>query len=1070
MQPLGSSGNNNQLGKCSETSSKCVIWDGPDINCLGVNLCKGQSIEVVVYHTAKTLCDLLDMLNINMIDLECLTPPAGGTAPQNIQELTQVIITKLCEIDQEVNILQNTGSIPTYVDLPDCDAIIANCPATDANGDPITLSYTDSNGNVVTKLLLISADGQTSPAVEYFATLICDLLCRMTTAESEIADLRADVDNLMNQAAGALPSVVVPDCVNNNTAPQPMVDPNDPTVGAIPDMAILLCDIKDALVNGNPLSTLTSYNINSNVDCNTTIDTATPLGLYPAMSPPPATLGDLGAIANASTVQEVLTNMWVAICDLRNFANIVKTTCCPSLCAAVEWDVAAGLPPSSGGSRDTLWVILSGGFIDWYGANVSANSSVPTPPGFGAGPLTTYDGNLPYTITLKDASGNTSTFTDTPVSDLFTPGNYKELTNLLVPSGSNPALNPLDNWDLNISGYIVAPDYSICNYSLDLVIPAICDIQPLSSLSTVAVGFDGVTLSYTPPPPPWPSGGTIPEYFEIAVYDSTTPISGTPLIVGTVDYANYPSSYLYIYSSTDNVLPFGDCSGGCPNFFETDVILPNSSYYIAIRILYNCGASSWTTTAPFTTYIPIEITLEASASDACVLDGDLTLIPQSTVPSGDVSPNFGDTIQFIPNQTTTLTVFAKEGTEFGFTLNTPYITDVPVTTTPCDIIAGTRCWGPPSLYKYQSGGTSGLYFTDLQKSYTDTGCYDYVNCQISGDSTYLGYTGPTSVDNIVNGGGPATQPGNASTILDNTPTPVPSPTYYPLVIPTGYDPNVDPNPIQISINPLLHKLNNAASPNLKVIIKDTGGYLATDGLIYFPAPSIHNSTIPVIVPTGVPITLTYNTKTLAWGVGNYLTAQSRPTSYTSNFTEISPLTPASGPVGVPVFLKIIIQKWNGTNYITPANSVYYVTADWLNAPLPNIGTTGFTMTGIGLQLRDKITIEWSSGVENNNQNPDYMTISGGPGSASPTYGKVTITQDPYPGVLGPLVACDTKTHPAYDLCTLPIPNFGAGCYLWGNTTYYPAAASNSSTNKIIEFVVTGDATIEWEISGLPLSC
>ena len=62
MQPV--TGNNSSgVNKCKETSSKCVVWDGPDINCLGVTLCKGQSIEVIVYNTAKQLCDLLNMLN-----------------------------------------------------------------------------------------------------------------------------------------------------------------------------------------------------------------------------------------------------------------------------------------------------------------------------------------------------------------------------------------------------------------------------------------------------------------------------------------------------------------------------------------------------------------------------------------------------------------------------------------------------------------------------------------------------------------------------------------------------------------------------------------------------------------------------------------------------------------------------------------------------------------------------------------------------------------------------------------------------------------------------------------------
>ena len=1066
MQPLGSSGNNNQLGKCSETSSKCVIWDGPDINCLGVNLCAGQSIEVVVYHTAKTLCDLLDMLNINKnFDLACLTPPTGGTAPENIKQLTQIIVDKLCELNQDVIDLQNTGSVPTYVDLPDCDAIIANCPAKDANGDPITLTYTDNNGNEVTKLLLISADGQTSPAVQYFATLICELFCRMTTAESEIADLRDDVDNLINQAAGALPSVVVPDCVNNNTAPQPMVDPNDPMSGAIPDMAILLCDIKDKLVGLDPLSTLTNYNINSNVACNTTIDTAAPLGAYPLMSPPPGDLGDLGAIANASTVQEVLTNMWVAICDLRNFANIVKTTCCPTLCADVVWDIAASLPQGFPGDRDRLRVILSGYFIDFYGATISASSSIPTPPGFGAGPLTTYNGSVAYTITVSDQSNTTATFNNTPVSDLFTPGNFIDLTGLITTYG----LNGLDNWTVTFDSYIQAPDYSICNANLTLEIPAICDNQSLDSVGVIQVGYDGVTLQYVlPTTPGWPTSGTTPESFEITIYDPAFPL--IPLETGTIPFYNYPNEYIYIYSDADHILPNpGDCIGGCANFYQTDVIEPNKFYFVTVSISYNCGVSIPTSSPTFKTFVPIEITLNTSGADLCVIQGDLTLVPEAGVPSADLSANFNYPIAFIPDQPVTTIVYAKAGTKFGFVLNTPYIVDTPVGVTPCNTLGGTRCWGPPSLYKYYSGNAAASAFRDTISDYPLAGCYDYIDCQLSVDGT-LGYAGATSVKNAYNTGTNLEQPGNAVAIFDNSPTAI---GYDDLQIPLTY---ALPQPIVFAITPTLHSTNSNAKPTLKIIIDDSQSWLTEQSLMY-------------LQPTGQAAkTISYNADTASWfGAAGYTPVA---TSYTS-----SPQGWTTLPEGIPIFIQIEVYKWLGNgSWSSNPKATYYVTSDWLNANLPNITTTGFPMNTSLINLRDKVRIFWTTGCANHNVTSPYTTTVPF-GDTVLSYGKLEISQDPYSALsptIGPFSACDVKKNFSYNsvtggfaikdsACSTIDPAY-TGCFLWGDTGNYPQKEVNVGgcpttilslgTNAAIEFIMTHDTTIKWTITDdtVPPTC
>lgn len=1052
MQPV--SGNNaSGVNKCKETSSKCVVWDGPDIDCLGITLCKGQSIEVIVYNTAKQLCDLLDMLNVSTIDLACLTPPPGTQLPENIIQLSELIITKLCELNEIIIDLQNTGTTPIQVRLPDCDEIIAGCPAN------VTTWYTDANGNTVTQLLLIGADGQTSPAVEYLAELICDLLCRMSTAETDITDLRTDVDNLMNLAAGALPSVFMPACIDGTAGDKQIVDPNNSTSGALPDMATLLCDIKEELVNGNNVNTLTSYALDPNVavDCNTTIAAAIPLGVYPLMSPPPLDLGDLGAISNPQTLQEVITNLWVAVCDLRNFAAIVKANCCPPYCNSVVWEMAAGTIDIG---RDTVRIYLNGTLTDYFGNITAVASTVPSPGFDPTGPPSFYGGNYQYTVTISDQSGNSVTITDTPIEDLFTPGNFIDIPNL-NSTGTPNFINSLDNYDVTLTAYILAPDFSVCNQTLTETILSVCDNQPFASLTDLFVGFDGVTIGYALPGGTWPAGGTIPETIEIEIIDIT---AGNVLVdSGSIDYANYTGSEIYIYSDSDNVLPSGSCLGGCLNFFQTDNIQPNTTYQIRMRILYNCGASAWTVSPSFTTFIPIEITLKGSVADVCVLGGSLQLIADAA-PPGDISTNFETTINFKPAADTVVTVYAKAGTQFGYVLYTPYIVDTAQSIQACPAQVGTRCWGPPSLYTYQSGGLNGVQFTTAITQYVASGCYDYINCQFVGDFTTLSYTPPVGgVSNIDNVGAPANKPGNSSQNLDNSPTAVPP--YSPLIIPALFNPNINPVPIQITINPVLHPMNGGAVPKLFLtVIDDTAGYFTDQGLIYFPAPSGTN--VPVIVPTS-PITVFYNNRTKTWLTPAYVGILPA-TSWTSVYTTNNP-TPPLEPVGVPAFMRISIYRWNGANYNLIPDGVYYVTSDWLNAnTLTNIGTTGFEMTNTGLQLRDKVQIEWTGGVQNNNANANYPRLGAIPGPATKMYGKVTIEQDPYSGLISPFVACGNRGgafNTDYTQATSSVSAIGAGCLLYGDTTSAVTnfALSAGTTNSKIEFVITGDTNITWDI-------
>lgn len=79
---------------CSNISSNCVVWQGPDIEC--INLCKGDSVTEVVYKLALELCSLMNTFDLKNYDLKCFS--VGICQPQTFQEFINILISKICAL------------------------------------------------------------------------------------------------------------------------------------------------------------------------------------------------------------------------------------------------------------------------------------------------------------------------------------------------------------------------------------------------------------------------------------------------------------------------------------------------------------------------------------------------------------------------------------------------------------------------------------------------------------------------------------------------------------------------------------------------------------------------------------------------------------------------------------------------------------------------------------------------------------------------------------------------------------------------------------------------------------
>ena len=124
MKPL-----NYDNSPCSPTSSNCVIWQGPDLDC--IKLCKGDTISDVIANLATELCNVMDQLSITNYDLSCFN--LVGCKPETYQELLQFLIEQIC---------LSQGLSTTGTDVKTDDVLITVAPCFIVNGITV-MSLTD---------------------------------------------------------------------------------------------------------------------------------------------------------------------------------------------------------------------------------------------------------------------------------------------------------------------------------------------------------------------------------------------------------------------------------------------------------------------------------------------------------------------------------------------------------------------------------------------------------------------------------------------------------------------------------------------------------------------------------------------------------------------------------------------------------------------------------------------------------------------------------------------------------------------------------------------------------------
>ena len=283
---------------CVTTSSNCVIWQGPDLNC--INLCTGDTVSDVIAKLALELCDIMDQISIDGFNVSCL---GAVPTPINFHALVQLLITRICALEAGSN--GGGGGIITG-GCPDCMVALPTC-----------LQYTNpATQSLVTQLNL-------NDYAALVATRLCNTIADIEELQATVLQNSTDITNLNIRVTSlesnastsqTLPNVNI-SCITGVTS--------TPLSTAVVNIANEVCALEQTL--GSTTDIL-----------NAALKQCTGLDSSPALSQPGVMSSLPGWVSAANTISETITNLWLTVCDMRGAIRDIQTNCCGSLCSSIS--------------------------------------------------------------------------------------------------------------------------------------------------------------------------------------------------------------------------------------------------------------------------------------------------------------------------------------------------------------------------------------------------------------------------------------------------------------------------------------------------------------------------------------------------------------------------------------------------------------------------------------------------------------------------------------------------------------------------------------------------------------
>lgn len=343
---------------CAPLSSNCVIWQGPDIEC--IKLCKGDTVSDVVYKLALELCEIMDTLNITNYDLTCLN--LGSCEPKDFQELIQLLIDKICECCDVTPTAEQKAA-----GCPDCEVPIAE-----------VFYYVNPQGDTVKSMQLDDYAQAIGNKVNTIVGEINTVDATLGNHETRIKSLESAPEPTLN-----LPQIT-PTCTSASVLTDLDV--------VVDNLETQFCELRSA--TGLPNEIFAAL-------------TKTPSGL--ANSEQLTGLGLMNALTGwsnqVSSLADSFNNMWLTIGDIRAAILSIQAAL-PSLCT----DVLIAISASINGS--TLKLYFTGSVPQNYSECNLAGTTVKIEDVSG----NFINATVPLGTYLNNQTGYTVDLSGTPVS------------------------------------------------------------------------------------------------------------------------------------------------------------------------------------------------------------------------------------------------------------------------------------------------------------------------------------------------------------------------------------------------------------------------------------------------------------------------------------------------------------------------------------------------------------------------------------------------------------------------------------------------------------------------------
>lgn len=327
---------------CDPISSNCVIWQGPDIEC--ISLCKGDTVSNVVYKLALELCSIMDKLDVSTYDLSCLN--LLECEPETWEALIQLLISRICALESGIT--------------PDTPASSSGCPDCVVNICS-EFYYTSPQGDTITTM-------QLQDYVTAIGNRVCDIVTEISTINSTLNEIdgrvtQNEIDIAILQGQEVNLPTITPQCVlPTTTGPQSMSD-------VLIALEAAYCALETA--TGTPNDLYTAF-----------LEQCLGLNTSPQLSGEGTMQQIPGWEVTVDNAAGAINNLWLTICDMRAAILNIQANCCDTDCSAVNVVMVASL-----NSTTELSISFFGSSIPPGYSDCSPSSEFIITDASGGGPL-----------------------------------------------------------------------------------------------------------------------------------------------------------------------------------------------------------------------------------------------------------------------------------------------------------------------------------------------------------------------------------------------------------------------------------------------------------------------------------------------------------------------------------------------------------------------------------------------------------------------------------------------------------------------------------------------------------